>query len=223
MTTRNETNHLSRRALVQLAGLTVAGSIAGVGKAESPSAVSLFDGKTLDGWIQIENSATSLAAAGIIDPAAFAGKLVNGSDAMSKFLRGRLPDSVKSLPAAFSASGTDAKAAISALVKDLNQVVAGPSIYDKARFKGIVLRPETAQLLQQNPSGQQLARLNKLLLEDAYSGELAKSSTTGWIVRRRHGEHGRGRGVISRKDYSRYRLMFTMRHVSGNLTIRPAC
>jgi hypothetical protein len=41
--------------------------------------VSIFDGKTLDGWLQIENSATSLSTAGIVDPAAFVGELANGS------------------------------------------------------------------------------------------------------------------------------------------------
>ena len=58
---QNESNHLSRRAWVRLAGITVAGSVVGAATAESPT-VSLFDGKTLDGWIQIENSATSLAS-----------------------------------------------------------------------------------------------------------------------------------------------------------------
>jgi len=45
------------------------------------------------------------------------------------------------------------------------------------------LRPETEQLLKQSPGGRQLARLNKLLLEDAYPGELATSSLTGWVVK----------------------------------------
>jgi hypothetical protein len=73
-------------------------------------------------------------------------------------------------------------------------------------------------LLQQNPSGQQLARLNKLLLEDAYPGELAKSASTGWIVKDgAMASTGAGRGVIyTAKDYSCYRWMFTMRHISGD-------
>jgi 3-keto-disaccharide hydrolase len=196
--------------LVKLAGLTVAGSVVGVG--ESPAVVALFDGKTLDGWIQIENSATSLSSGGITDSAAFLGKLTTGPDAMSVFLRSRLQDSVKVV------SSTNSKAVISALVKDLNQVISGPSIYDKARFSSVVLRPETEQLLKQSLGGQQLARLNKLLLEDAYPAELAKSSLTGWVVKDgAMASTGAGRGVIyTAKDYSRFRLMFTMRHVSGN-------
>jgi hypothetical protein len=184
----------------------------------APPAISLFDGKTLNGWMQIENSATSLSSGAILDPAAFARKLTGGSDALSAFLLGRLEDSVKAEVAAYTAAGPDAKAVLAALVKDLNQVIAGPSIYDAARFHGVTLRPETRQLLKQNPRGVQLARLNKLLLEDAYSNELAPSRTTGWIVNdKAMASTGAGRGVIyTAKDYGRFRLMFSLRHVSGN-------
>ena len=97
--------HLSRRTLFKLAGVTAAGSVMNDGNAEAESpAVTLFDGKTLDGWIQIENR------------------------------------------------------------------------------------------------------------------DLAKSSVTGWVVKDgAMASTGTGRGVIyTAKDYGRYRLMFTMRHVSGD-------
>jgi len=217
---QSETSHLSRRELIKLAGIMVGSAVARIGivEGDSPQAVSLFDGKTLNGWIQIENSATSLPTRDVTDPAAFAAKLTNGSDAISLFLRGELQDSVKGDLATYSASSVNAKAVISALTKDLNQVIWGPSIYDRERFSKVVLRPETEQLLLQNPSGQQLARLNKLLLEDAYPVELAKSAATGWVVRDgAMASTGSGRGVIyTAEDFSRYRLMFTMRHLSGN-------
>jgi len=180
--------------------------------------VSLFDGKTLDGWIQIENSATSLSGGGITDAAAFAGKLAHGTDAISQFLRRGMEDSLRSDLAAYSPSAANAKAVISALTKYLNQVIAGPPFYEQAHAGGLALRAETKLLLEQNPRGWQLARLNKLVLEDAYPGELAKSSTTGWIVKDgAMASTGSGRGVIyTAKDYSRFRLTFTMRHVSGN-------
>ena len=94
---RNETSSLSRRALVKLAGIASAAAIVGAADAEAESvAISLFDGHTLTGWLQIENSATSLGSGGITDAAAFATRLANGPDAVSEFLRGRLQDSVKS-------------------------------------------------------------------------------------------------------------------------------
>jgi hypothetical protein len=218
-------NRITRRTLVKMAGITVAGSVAGFGRAQrEPSrAVSLFDGKSLDGWIQIENSATSLSSAGITDAAGFAARLMNGTEALSVFLRGRLQDAVKTDLASYSASDANAKTVISALVKDLNQVISGPSIYEEARFRNVVLRPETAELLKrlaqgQLAQGQQLARLNKLLLEDAYPAELAKSISLGWVVRDGvMASTGAGRGVIyTAKDYGRFRLTLTMRHVSGS-------
>src|SRR5580704_14814012 len=217
-TTMNEMD-LSRRTFVKLIGIAFAGHpFVSVANAEAKSqAITLFDGKTLDGWLQIENSATSLSASQITDQAAFVGKLASGSDAVSAFLHGQLEETVKTSIATYSASNADSKAVMSALMKDLNQVISGPSIYDKARFSNVVLRPETEELLKQNPRGQQLARLNKLLLEDAYSAELTKTASTGWIVQNdTMASTGSGRGVIyTTKDYNRYRLMFTMRHVSG--------
>lgn len=215
---QNNTNDLSRRTIIKLAGMAITGcSVAGTSNADQGATMALFEGETLDGWIQIENDTTMLSSSGITDQAAFAAKLVNGSDRISAFLRDQLTDAVKTDLATYSPSNANGKAVISALVKNLNQVISGPSIYDKTRFSNIVLRPETEKLLKQNRNGQQLARLSKLLLEDAYPTELAKSSLTGWIVKEgAMASTGAGRGVIyTAKDYSHYRLMFTMRHVSG--------
>lgn len=206
--------------MIELAGLAAAGCAVGVGGAEgaSPKPVSLFDGKSLKGWLQIENSAATLGGGDIHDPATFISRLAKGSDPVSAYLRSRLQDSVKTDLAAYSPSNPQAKTIIAAMVKELNQIISGASIYDKARFSKVTLRPETRQLLKKNPRGQELARLNKLLIEDAYPGELAKSVSSGWIVKDgAMASTGAGRGVIyTAKDYGRFRLTFTMRHVSGN-------
>src|ERR1700742_1514579 len=93
----NGASDFSRREWVRLAGGAIAATAVGVGLADgqSPAAVSLFDGKTLDGWIQIENNTTSLSVGAIADPAAFVGRLAHAEDAVSVYLRGRLQDSVK--------------------------------------------------------------------------------------------------------------------------------
>lgn len=203
----------SRRTLLKLAP----GAIASVrGMAAAP--VPLFDGKTLDGWLQIENNATAFTSSSFTDPAAFAAKLTKAADPVSVFLRRHLEPRVKAAVAGYSADGADAKAAVAALVKDLNRIVSGPSIYATARFHGVALRPETARLLHENPKGQKLARLNKLLIEDAYQAELANSATAGWTVKDgAMASTGAGRGVIyTEKDYSHFRLMFSVRHISGN-------
>jgi hypothetical protein len=212
----------NRRTFVGLAGIAAAGCAlvgfeAMAAEGETPGAVPLFDGKTLDGWIQLESGET-LSIGGIQDTAAFAGKLANGQDAVSMFLRGKLEELVRADLAAYAPSNANAKALVAALVKDLNLVIAGPAIYDKARFGQVALRPETQELLGQNVAGLQLARLNKMLIEDAYPAELTKSAPTAWVVKDGAiASTGIGRSVMyTAKDYSRYRLMLTMRHLSGN-------
>jgi Domain of Unknown Function (DUF1080) len=55
---------MNRRAWIRLAGLAGSGYLLNAGKATG--AVSLFDGKTLDGWIPIENKPTDPAVPGWI-------------------------------------------------------------------------------------------------------------------------------------------------------------
>ncbi len=180
--------------------------------------VLLFDGKTLSGWMQSENSAISLATAGITDPAAFVNRLIRGTDPLSAYLRGRLTGPLLQSLSAASPQSDEFKAALSALVKEINPVLAGPSLYDAAGKPQLGFRPETRRLLQGGVRGLDLARLNKLVLEDGYPAELARSATTGWVVKDgAMASTGSGRGVIyTAGDYGRFRLSFTMRHVSGN-------
>jgi hypothetical protein len=64
------------------------------------------------------------------------------------------------------------------LREDLNAIIhSGRSLYEAGCFKGVELSAETAELAAQKPSGDQLVRLNRLLLEDACPNEIAKSHT----------------------------------------------
>lgn len=45
--------------------------------------------------------------------------------------------------------------------------------YDAKRFEDVTLRPETKKLLAQNPTGRERIRLNRLLMEDAFSAEVS--------------------------------------------------
>lgn len=64
---------------------------------------------------------------------------------------------------------------ISVLVTNLNTLVMGNSIFDATRFSAINLSPETQVLQGLHHLGPDLIRLNRLLLEDAYPLELARS------------------------------------------------
>ena len=61
-----------------------------------------------------------------------------------------------------------------ALVTDLNAVVCGPVVYERKRFEQVDLGPDIQELLKRPPEGEDLQRLNRLLLQDAYPSELSR-------------------------------------------------
>jgi hypothetical protein len=65
------------------------------------------------------------------------------------------------------------------LVQGLNKVLQGNSIYDTTLFAGVPLRSETQALQSQNPTGESLVHLNRLLLEDAYPRQIVKLKYVG--------------------------------------------
>jgi hypothetical protein len=59
------------------------------------------------------------------------------------------------------------------LVAGLNAVIDGASFHTAERFAGVTLTAETTALLAVDPTGVDLQRLNRLLLEQAYPGAIA--------------------------------------------------
>lgn len=70
--------------------------------------------------------------------------------------------------------GDAQKKFLSGLAIDLNKVLEGPSIYDEARFSKVKLSEFTKNFMAKNPTGEDLKRLNRLLLEDAYPDDISK-------------------------------------------------
>ena len=62
------------------------------------------------------------------------------------------------------------------LIKGFNQVLQTNLLFDAQRFSGIGLSPAVVSLAAQNPSGEQLIRLNRSLVEAAYPTSLIASS-----------------------------------------------
>ncbi len=70
----------------------------------------------------------------------------------------------------------------------LNAITYGSALYNEKPFQELTLRPETGDLAKRNPQGSDLARLNRLLLEDAYPKEISRKSANslrpldlGWL------------------------------------------
>jgi hypothetical protein len=85
----------------------------------------------------------------------------------------------QSVLADYGPSSGSAEKAYEVVVQALNNLIAGPCIYSEDRFKGIIVRGEANALMHQLPEGSMLARLNRVLLEDAYPVELSRNLKAG--------------------------------------------
>lgn len=110
-------------------------------------------------------------ATDIVNLPSLAAKLKVPVDPVSTFLNDLLSPQTLNLLALYS-GGADPMLA-RAIVADFNTIIESGAIYDGPRFAGVTLAPETAYLLGRNPVGSDLVRLNRLLIRDAYSGEIA--------------------------------------------------
>jgi len=105
----------------------------------------------------------------LVELPSFAAKLQE-TNPLAEYLRGQFSVETQNLLSMYG-GGLDPELK-EALVKDLNRIVFGPSIYEADRFGEVKRRQETQALLDSHPQGEALARLNRLLLEDAYPKEL---------------------------------------------------
>jgi hypothetical protein len=103
-----------------------------------------------------------------------AGKTASQSlDLLSRYLHTRLTQATKDMLDSYDGDAAPPPALIASLVQDLNDVLAGPSIYAPDRFALVPLTSATMQLIARKPQGDELVRLNRMLLEEAYPIELA--------------------------------------------------
>lgn len=122
---------------------------------------------------------TAIEADDVKDPARFEQLLQQGADPVSAQLRllspgiGALLGGASSPP--FSASPPPESDLANLLVL-LNQLIAGPSIYNAAAFARAPLSARTQALLAASPSSLPAPALNRALLDDAYKLELADTA-----------------------------------------------
>jgi hypothetical protein len=178
----------------------------------------IFDGKTLNGWIQEPVAPVTLAREDVLDQAGFIRLLNEKSDPVSALLNENLDSAGRAGLAAAISGNKEARQTLSPILKSINLMLKSDNFYNQVRFRGVSLRPQTQHLLLKNPRGYELLRLNRLLIEDAYPKQLAKSPETSWTVKEGSlVSTGAGRGVIyTENDYENYRLVFQVRQKSGN-------
>ncbi|MBE7504554.1 MAG: hypothetical protein HS113_30530 [Verrucomicrobiales bacterium] len=110
-----------------------------------------------------------------------ASKLTNPTRPLDIWLAARLSAETQAALAGYVGPASDPTPLQRALVQDLNAVLREPTLHVPQRFEGITLRSDTQDLLSTDPRDEDLVRLNRWLLEDAYPRELARSQSGVWI------------------------------------------
>ncbi|GEM_PF-3553688 len=116
-----------------------------------------------------EKSCSPLIEPGEIDhPDHLVSNLIKPQGPIFPFIYSRLSATTRDLLLQCENFDDPSQALVKAIIGDLNQIIIGPSIYQKERFEGIKLRGKTLKLLDKASNEGECAWLNRMLLQDAY-------------------------------------------------------
>ena len=111
------------------------------------------------------------------DPLGLLVKLAHRNDSLSNYIVGfveeQLPPELKSELNDAERTGSPSQSLQDALRETFNNLLRGPSLYTADRFPDVnKLSAKTRILIKRKPQGDELVRLNRLLLEEAYPGDV---------------------------------------------------
>lgn len=119
----------------------------------------------------VQRTATrpAFVADNLSNAAALAAKLASPADELSKSLRAAVTPKMRKHLCPAPGAELD-KEVPAALVRGLNKLAQGPSLYDPVHFPESLLSEQTRKFRDENPKlkGGKLARFNRMLLRDAY-------------------------------------------------------
>ena len=125
-----------------------------------------------------EGSAPGFVAADFLNVSSLANQLWTQGDLLSQYLWKQFSASDQQLLAPINSNSQ----LLAVLLSNFNNIVTHAWIYDYHRFAGIVLASTTTDLLARGAQGDDVARLNRLLLQDFYPQELAKLQVNSVVV-----------------------------------------
>jgi hypothetical protein len=123
-----------------------------------------------DNYLSGISSPAFFAVSDFLQPEALVTKLSSHADPVSLFLWQQFSPQTQ---AALQKLSGDNEAA-SLLADELNNVIPAAPLFEATRFGGVKLSEETKALAGRSMSGHGLARLNRLLIEDAYPAEVGR-------------------------------------------------
>lgn len=121
-------------------------------------------------WVEVR---TAFAGSDFKNMPSLAAKLSAPADPLSAFLAENLSDATRQTLAQYRDGSAGETAARVAVMQDLNSLILKQRLYTPERLNGVTLQAGTKQLLAQDTGARVDLRLNRLLLADAYSKELA--------------------------------------------------
>ena len=101
--------------------------------------------------------------------------LKNPQDNLSRYIRERLSKERQEALDKYDDAAPPLSELQQALIDDLNRLLQGSGFYEEGRFAGVRFTAETQRLLAEKPTGKDLIRLNRWLLEEAYATEIVWS------------------------------------------------
>ncbi|HQO34924.1 MAG TPA: MFS transporter [bacterium] len=116
---------------------------------------------------------TPMQAGDLTDAKAVVEKIKANSDPFVQFLRGRLSQDTVAMVDAHDRSAEPSEDLKKALTAGLNAVIEGEPIYAPERFSHLDLSKTIRTRIEQNPEGDALIYLNRLLVESEFAGGLA--------------------------------------------------
>ena len=140
----------------------------------TPGQTNRIESVHAEGNVAIDFVEQAFSAGDITNLTAFAARLQKPSaqDGVAQYLSAHLSEPTRRLLNDYH-EGTNSPLQ-NALVKDLNRATQSGAIYEAARFANVYLSLDTTDLMRQQPLGIELIQLNRLLLLDAFRGEISR-------------------------------------------------
>lgn len=107
------------------------------------------------------------------DAAKLRGRLRSPQDSVTRFMREQLLTEERELVDR-EEIGAGANDLLRALTEGLNRIIRGPLLFERKRFEGIKLSPETVRRMEESRKTSHVALLNRMLLDEIFPDELHK-------------------------------------------------
>lgn len=131
--------------------------------------------------IALDLGSEFLSEAAVTDMTKLKEKLSQPDGLVAKFLLDKMSSVDRQKLVAKTLTPTERRAVEIVILKELNEIIAGPVIFDERRFASVALSERTRQLLEKEDKKPLQKRLNRLLLADAFSQEISSGYEIGKV------------------------------------------